>query len=392
MNIDRNPVWENISPFKKPVHLLRFAIAQKYASLYPRANFIGITGSVGKTTTAKACLAVLSQKFKTIVTKESLTSIFNIPITLLETRPKIKKVILEMGVEYPGEMEFYLSLIKPSTAIITRIYFAHSEFLGNIEQIIKEKSLLVKQLPKDGYAILNYDDIYTRRLAKETESQVIFYGTDPDNCLVWADNIKIEGSGTKFELNCGVERVEINLKLLGRHMIYPSLAAAALGISCNLSLLNIKKGLEQLEPAVHRLQLLEGLNGFSVLDDTYNSSPAALEEALNVLNEVPAKKRIAVLGEMRELGVYSEKLHKEIAQKIYKDNMINMVLLGGGDAVFIADELNNLGFIGRVEAKLSNSQMVSEILKIAGNGDLILVKASHDVRLDEVVKRITKQK
>lgn len=391
MEIYKHPIWHNIKNYKKLAHLVRFFLAKHFTDLYPRSTFIGITGSVGKTSTKACCLAVLSEKYKTIATDDNLDSILNIPITLLKVRPKIKKVILEMGVEYPSEMGFYLSLVKPTTAVITRIFYAHSEFLGDADDILKEKSPLVNQLPKNGYAIINFDDHFCRKLVKETEAQVIFYGTDPKECHVWASNIRLEDTMTKFELNYGVERVEISFNLLGRHMVYSALAGAALGISCGLNLMNIKKGLEKVKPVPHRLQLAEGINGFSVLDDTHNSSPAAVEESLNVLNELPARKRVAVLGEMKELGKFSENFHRFIAQKIFKDK-IDLVLLGSGDALFIADELIKLGFPDeRVEANLSNTQIVSTIIRYANKGDLVLIKGSHAVKLNEVVQRITKQ-
>lgn len=391
ISIQSHPIWKNISVIKKPLHLLRIRLARSYARLYPKSMFIGITGSVGKTTTVRFCSEVLSQKFRTVSTTENLDSILNIPITLLKLNPKVQKVILEMGIEYKGEMEFYLSIIKPQTAIITRIYFAHSEYLGGVEEIIKEKSALVVSLPKNGTAILNWDDLYCRKIAENTKANVIFYGSSSKNCHIWASNVRIENYKTCFELNYGVERVEIRLNLLGRHFVSCALAAAALGVSNDLSLMSIKTGLEKIETAPHRLHLEEGINGAFILDDTYNSSPIAVEEALNVILELPARRRIIVLGEMRELGEYSEKLHRQIAQKIFKEKM-DLVLLTGGDAKFIGDELIKLGFPSdRVELNLSNSQIVAEILQTSKKGDMVLVKGSHSLRLDEVVERITKK-
>lgn len=392
MKIESHPIWKNISSYKKPAHLLRFWLARHLAALFPRSTFIGVTGSVGKTSTVRACEAVLSQKFKTLITRENLDPILNIPMTLLKLRPNTKKAILEMGIEYPGEMEFYLSLVHPASAIVTRIFFAHSQFLGGVEEIAREKVLLVRQLPKDGFAILNWDDIYTRKMSKETKAQVLFYGTNQKECHVWAGNIRLEEQRTRFELNYGVERADVTLKVLGRHFVYPVLAAASLGISLGMSLASIKKGLEKVEPTPHRLQLFEGLGGWLVLDDTYNASPAAVEEALNVLNDLPAGRRVVVLGEMRELGPHSELLHRAIAQKMYKDK-IDFILLGGGDARFIADEMIKLGYPAeRIEVNLSNSQLVAKVLRLAKGGDIVLVKGSRALKLDEVVKRITKQK
>jgi UDP-N-acetylmuramoyl-tripeptide--D-alanyl-D-alanine ligase len=398
VDIRNHPIWTQTTPyktkipgFKKPLHLLRLNLARQYAKLFPREAFIGITGSVGKTTCTAACLEVMLQKYPTIATKPSLDPILNIPITILKLRPNIKRAIFEMGVEYSGEMDFYLSLIRPKTAIITRIYFAHSEFLGSVDEIIEEKGKLIEQLPDDGVAILNFDDPNSKKLAAKTKAEIIYYGTDSKNCTVWAGNVKIENFRTTFELNYGVERVKVEYQLLGEHQIYPALAAAALGLSQGIPLVRIKKGLEKVEPSDHRLQAIAGFNGSIILDDSYNSSPAAALAAIDTLLEVPARRRILVLGEMKELGAFSEKLHRELGRKIYREK-IDYVFLGTGDTKFIVDELESLGFLtDRLEADLQNSQIVSRLLKVLGKGDVCLIKGSRGVRLDEVVKRISKK-
>lgn len=390
ININHHPLWKKISPAKKPFHKARFFLAKQYAKTLDKKAFIGITGSVGKTTTAKALELVLSQKFSTIATSSDLDPILNIPMTILKKTPKNEKVVLEMGIEYPGEMEYYLSFIRPATAIVTRISIAHSEFLGSLEQIAQEKGALVRQLPNDGTAILNWDDPLVRQLSEKTEAQVVYFGLDSKNCHVWASNIRIHNFHTKFELNYGVERVEVSSKLLGKHQVYPMLAAAAAGINEGLSLLEVKKGLEKITGPEHRLQVVSGFNDSVLLDDTYNSSPAAVEEALETLNELTARRRIVVLGEMRELGKFSENAHREIARKMYKDK-IDLVILGSGDARFIEEELLNLGFIPeRVESGLSNPQIVAKLLKILAKGDVVLVKASRLIRMDEIVKKLAK--
>lgn len=398
VDITTHPIWDQttvyktrIPAYKKPLHLLRIYLARQYAKLYSKNVFIGITGSVGKTTCVQASVAVLSQKFKTLATIPNLDPILNIPKTLLKLTPQIKKVVLEMGIEYIGEMDFYLSLVKPSTVVVTKISYAHSEFLGDLDQILQEKGKLVKQLDVSGVAILNFDDAISKKLAKECKGSIVYFGTDPQNCIVWAGNIKIEDFKTTFELNLGVERVKVNLQLLGVHQVYPVLAAAALGVVNDIPLTKIKLALESLQPSEHRMQIHSGPNGSVILDDTYNSSPAALDAAIDTLLQVSARRRVLVLGEMRELGKYSENLHRQVAQRIFKEK-IDLCFLGQGDAQIMADELKSLGFWEeRLSYNLQNSQIVGKLLKTLGKGDVCLIKGSRAVRLDEVVKRITKK-
>lgn len=400
MDIFHHPIWTQKAPstsktilnFKKPFHLARFFAAQNFIKLYKRELFVGVTGTVGKTTTVAAASIVLKQKMKVISTIPSLDPILNIPITLLKVKPNTKKVILEMGVEYPGEMDIYLNLVKPATAIVTSVAFQHSQFLGDLKGIAFEKGKLVKQLPKDGLAILNYDDPMVRKMAEETNAEVIYFGHDSQKAHVWAGNIKIENLKTTFELNYGVERVKIDYPLLGLHQTYPALAAAALGLSLGISLSSIKKALEKMEPQEHRLVALEGLGGSIILDDSYNGSPISVEAALDTLMKIPARRRIVVLGETRELGEFSEEQHRLIARALYRDR-VDLILLGTGDAAFIADELSVLGFpTERMEVDCQNPQIARKLIKVLGKGDVCLVKGSRSLRLDEVVDRIIKKR
>lgn len=398
MEIEKHPIWTGVtpyntrvSPYKKQLHLLRMYIARQYTKLFSRSKFIAVTGSVGKTSTVAAASAVLSKKFKVISSVPNLDPVFNIPITLLKQTPITKKVILEMGVEYPGEMDFYLELVQPKTAIVTRIAFQHSAYLGDLNEITKEKGKLLDSLPEDGLAILNYDDINVRRMAAICKANVIFYGTDAKFCQVWAGNVRIENFTTVFEINFGVERVKVTYQPLGYHQIYSALAAAALGLSEGISLVSIKNALEEVLPEEHRLQIKPGQSGSVIIDDTYNSAPVSVEAALEVLESLPARRRILVLGETKELGKYSEREHRRIAQKIYKDRP-DFVILGTGDANFVGEELINLGFLPeRVEKDLQNPQIVSRLLKLLGKGDVCLIKGSRSLRLDEVVDRVIKK-
>jgi len=361
-------------------------LARQYKKLYSNNLFIGVTGSVGKTTCVRAALAVLSKNYKTLSGSSS-----NISKTLLKLSPQVKKVVLEMGIERRGEMDFYLSLVKPNTVIVTKIAYPHSEFLGSLNEILEEKGKLVEQLSTNGVAILNWDDPNSKKLAEKCQGTVIYFGTDQKNCTIWAGNIKIEDFRTTFELNLGVERVKVNYQLLGEHQVYPALAAAALGVSCDIPLTKIKIALESILPLEHTMQAVLGPNGSIILDDTYDSSPVDVEAAIDTLLKVSARRRVLVLGEMKGLGQYSDVLHRQIAQLIYKEK-IDLVILGQGEAKIIADELISLGFWEeKLQSNLQNSQLVGKLLKILGKGDVCLIKGAKAVRLDEVVKRIAKK-
>lgn len=398
IDIGTHPIWKKVNPIKKRGHLARLFIAKHYVKFIPQEKFIAVVGAVGKTTTTIAAKEVLSQKFLTVSTAETskhatnLDPIFNLPMTILRTKPSVKKVILELGIELPGEMELYMNIVKPNKVIVTKLSYEHNEFLGSLEQVLEEEGKIVNYIPKTGALILNWDDPLSRKLAEKTEAEVIYYGTDPKNCHVYAGNIKIQNLKTNFELNYGVERVLIESQLLGRHQVYPLLAAATLGVSEGLTLTTIKKGLEKVRPVEHRMEAVLGHNGSIILDDTYNAQPAAVEEALEVLNHIPARRRIVVLGEMKELGPFTEKMHRQIARKLYNDK-VDLIFLGPGDTKYIVDELNKLGFLDeRMQANLQNPLLVSQLLKIIAKGDVVLIKGARSNRLDEVVKKVKKEK
>ena len=330
-------------------------------------------------------------KPKTITTKPHLNSVSNISQTLLRINPGTQKVILEMGVGNKGEMDFYLSQVKPKIAIFTKAAYMQGNATDNMEEILTEQGKLIESLGERGVAILNWDDHSFKKMAQQCRGNILFYGRDPENCTVWAGNINTENFGTSFELNSGVERVKVNFKLLGINKVYSALAAALLGVVLDISLTKIKLALETLEPQEHCMQVLWGPNGSVLLDDTYSGSPMSVDSAIDSLLQISARRRIVVLGEMRDLGSYSETMHREVGRKIYKEKL-DLVFLGQGDAHFIDDELKSLGFWEeRLESNLQNSQLVSRLLKTLGKGDVCLIKGSKAVRLDEVVKRIAKK-
>ncbi|MDO8573314.1 MAG: UDP-N-acetylmuramoyl-tripeptide--D-alanyl-D-alanine ligase [Candidatus Daviesbacteria bacterium] len=370
---------------------LQTHLARQYVKLYPPNLFIGITGSVGRSTCVEAAAAVCSQKYKTITTNPYSDPVHNISHTLLRINPKTEKVILELEAEHKGEMDFYLSQVKPKIALFTKTTYMPGTESSIVGEILSEQQKLMESLGKQGVAIVNWDDLALKEIAGQCRGNVLFYGTDPKNCTVWAGNIGVENFGTSFELNSGVERVKINFKLLGINEVYAALAASLLGVVLGIPLTKIKPALESLESIPHCMQTLLGPNNSIILDDTNGTSPVEVEAAIDTLLAVPARRRIVVLGEMRDLGVNSEVMHREIARKIYKEKL-DLVFLGQGETRFIAEELKSLGFWEeKMESDLQSSQLVSRLLKTLGKGDVCLIKGSKSVRLDEVVSRIAKK-
>lgn len=385
-------IYRNISTWKKPLHKTRAQVTKWWVKINPQAEIIGVTGSVGKTTTKEAIASVLSQKFSTVASIGNLDPVFNIPITLLKVRPWTKKVVLELGVEYPNEMDFYLSLVQPNIGVVTRVYWAHTEFLGDIQGVINEKSKLLKKLPEKGWAVLNHDDEYIREeMAKRTKAHIFSFGTHPYADLQVSDFLHQGKDGSAFKIKSKLkefpQETKISWKLLGEHNTVAAAAAACVGLLSGLSPKEIKVGLEKLKPQPHRLNPVAGPSGSLILDDTYNSSPAAAMMALETLRALANKGRaIAVLGEMKELGKYIEEGHREVGRKAAQEN-IDKLILYGEKTRFTGEEARKNGLKKDQITDVSSAEKIVEILKKElKRDDVCLIKASrHHIHLERVV-------
>lgn len=338
-------------------------LSKQWARIYPKSMFIAVAGNLGRAETADYLKLVLGKKYRVLKTKQT---------SLLKVTPATKKVILEIDGEYN------LTFTPP-------ILIVNNLSKGSYE------AKLVSKLPERSLLILNYDDINVRQLSEITSSRVVFYGSDPENCLIWLDNLQVEQFFTSFQLNHGVERVKIQLPLFNEYQIYPILAASTVGILDGMSLTSLKNTLNEIEASEHRLQPFLGFNNSVVLDDTLNCDPLLIEGSIETLMKIPARRHILVLSEIKDLGPLSEEVHRKIAQKIFREK-VDLVFLGIGDANFTSDELTRLGFLKeRMEANLQNQQIASKLLKVLMKGDICLVLGGLFSRFDEIVKRISKK-
>lgn len=365
--------------------------AKQYSKFFKNPQYIGVTGAYGKTTTALASERVLAQKYLSYSPKTEINNLSELVSVIFKIPVKSQKIILDLLLENETDVDGYSKLVHFSALIVTSLEEITNDALKSNQKALQQVKLIEKLAEKDSL-IINYEDSHLRKLIESKNVQPIFYGLDEKKCHVWASNIKIHNFQTVFELNYGVERVEVKTKFLGEHQIYPLLAATALGIDQGVSLGSIKKALESLEPLKHHFEPLLGFNDCIIIDDTYHDLEITAIEAIETINLLPARRRVVVLNDNISYEQSNLAGLKEIARQIYKDR-VDLVFLGGGRTQIIADELLSLGFIPeRLEAGLQNTQITSQLLKVLSKGDVVLIKGSKTSKLSEVVKKITKVK
>lgn len=376
-------VYREVKTWKKPVHLTRQLAAKSYLKTLSGVDVIGITGSVGKTLTQNAIASVLSQKFKVVVGEENLDPTFRIPKTILQVKPWDQKVILEYGVEHPGDMDHYLTIANPKMAVVTTISPSHTTYFKDIQGVYEEKSKLVKSLPKDGEAILNADDSQVVKMAELTVAKVSWFGKrakDGVKISHFTQNLK----GSYFRLHYKGQKAAVAWRVVGEHQLLSAYAAAAVGISSGLTLKQIAKGLSLVKPPAHRLNIILRKD-IAILDDSYNASPKAALESLRTLSLLGrSRKKAAVLGEMKDLGQLSEAEHQKLGEIIAKSR-INFLVTMGKTASIISKSAKKHKFKGKIAELKSTKEIISYLKTNLPKNSLVLIKGSRHTHLERVV-------
>ena len=345
---------------------------------------VGITGSVGKSTTKELTAQALQSRFRTLKNFGNLNNEIGLPLTILGLRSDHEIAVLEMGFYVPGEIDFLCQIAKPQIGVVTNIGTVHAERAGSQEAIARGKAELVQALPPapEGVAILNYDDIRVREMAKMTQARVFFYGLSPEADL-WAD--KVEGlglDGIRFRLHYQHETLHIHLPLIGRHSVHTALRATAICLIEGLNWQEIIKGL-QAGHAQLRLVAVRSKCGALILDDTYNASPASTLAALNLLEEMDGKQHIAVLGDMLELGQYERQSHEMIGLRTAE--VADILLTFGKRAHIIAKSARNAGMPANAILEFDEEEPLVEWLKEnLAPQDSLLIKGSRGLRMDRI--------
>jgi len=342
---------------------------------------VGVTGSVGKTTTKEVIYSVLSQRFRTLKSEGNYNNEIGLPLTLLKLEPSHERVVLEMGMYYLGEIAALAAIARPHVGVVTNVGPTHLERLGTIERIAQAKTELVEALPDDGVAVLNGDDPWVRGMATKTRARVFYYGLD-ESCDLWASHIESQGlEGIRFRFHHGPETIHAKVPMLGRHSVHTALASAAVGLVEGQSWEEIMNGLRG--AAQLRLVVVPGLRGSTILDDTYNASPASTIAALNLLEELNGRK-IAVLGDMLELGAYEEEGHRKVGRRAM--DVVALLVTVGQRGRLIAEEALACGMgEDRVFIVDDNESAIACLREIIAPGDFILIKGSRGMKMEEIV-------
>jgi UDP-N-acetylmuramoyl-tripeptide--D-alanyl-D-alanine ligase len=357
---------------------------------------IGVTGSAGKTTTKECIAEVSSTKFKVLKTEGNLNNHFGVPLTLLRLEPEHEVLVLEMGMNHAGEIAALAKIAEPNWGVVSNVGMAHAEFFADgIEGIARAKKELVDALPEDGIAFLNGDDERVRGFGRKLEERAVLYGTS-DGCVVSARNIEDLGlNGTEFDLHVvgvfGDEAqrppLRVVLRLPGRHNVLNALAAFAVANRSDVPMLDAMAALEKLRPTEKRGNMLTW-HGAEIVNDTYNSNPTALLSMIEALKKTEARRRILIAGEMLELGAGGATLHAECGEAAAEAG-IDVVIGVRGLANEMVEAAAGQGVATRfVETPEQAGAWMKENLR---DGDVVLLKASRGVRLEQALETLQEQ-
>ena len=350
-----------------------------------RVPVVGVTGSVGKTTTKDMTAALLATRGPVLRTEGNLNNHYGLPLTLLRLRAEHTAAVVEMGMSAPGEIRALGSVARPDVATITRVAAVHLEFFASVDEIADAKAEILEGLRPGGTAVLNGDDPRLVRIGRRFAGRVLWFGRDR-RFDVSAENWRGTAAGMRFDLRLDGKTVDVALPLAGAHHVPNFLAAAAAAHVLGVPAEAMAEAALTLVPARHRGEVRALGEGVTVLDDCYNSSPDALEAAVAALSLLPGRRRVAVLGDMLELGASGPELHRERGRALA--GRVDAVAGVGPLAAEILAGAREAGLAADATRHFANADEAARAVAgghVVGAGDAVLVKGSRGVRLEAVV-------
>ena len=351
---------------------------------------IAVTGSTGKTTTKDLIASVLKQKYKTLKTQGNFNNEIGLPLTLFRLDDSYQALVLEMGMRGLGEITRLTEIAPPDIAVITNVGQTHIELLGSIENIARAKSELVQSLDSRGTAVLNADDQRVQKMSQVTTANTIYYGLERE-ADVRGEDIKTLANEDKvsFKLATGDRKEKVILPMPGEYNVYNALAAATVGLELGLDLEQIKTGLATASLTGKRNQIIRTEDNIKIINDTYNANPTSVRAGLKTLSQIAEQRKIAVLGDMLELGSVAESEHHKLGSVVV-DEEIDYLITIGDLAVEIANGAADNGLNKSKIFTYNNKENALVKLKnIIKSDDTILVKASRGMKLEEIVESIS---
>lgn len=395
------------------LHKLLAYLSRRIVKKY-QPKIIGITGSVGKTSSRNAIFLAVSGQYKTRQTEKNYNNELGVPLTIIgahapgrnifawlgiflkaisyilfsQDYPKV--LVLEMGVDHPGDMDHLLGIVKPDIAVLTFVGSAHYEFFGSIEAVAQEKSKLIASLDKSGTAILNFDNKLVSQARNLTTAHVVGYGRQKEanvTILNVQENFQIPVS-SNLEIESPNYKYNFSIPVLGESHVYAVLSAIAVAEELGIHNEVIQQGLLNYKPVPGRMNVFSGLRRTVIIDDSYNASPDSMKIALSTVQKFPNEKKVLVLGDMLELGDNSETSHREIG-RIVNSIQPQYLVTSGKHASWIAEEAIMQGYPESQIYSYENSETTAkQVLNLLEEGQVILIKGSQGARMEKVSKEI----
>ena len=360
-------------------------IAKYKRSLYD-IPVIGITGSVGKTSTKDIIASVMATKHNVLKTEGNYNNEIGLPLTVLKLKDH-NALVLEMGMSAFGEISLLTDIAKPTTAVITVIGSSHIGELGSRENILKAKLEIIEGLDKDGALIINNDnDLLNLWNKGNNNHKHITYGIE-NKSILNAKNIIIREEGSSFEIEVNNKNYTVEVPVAGKHFIYNSLAAIAVGLENNIEMKKIIEGISNFSLTKRRMEIIKNSNDITIINDCYNASYESVKAALEYVSSLKSNRKIAVLGDVLELGEFSKQMHQKMGEEVVNNN-IDILVTVGKEAKIIADTVKDKSENIEVYSFDENQDASNLLKQIMEENDVILVKASNGMHFEEIVESI----
>ncbi|CDE90903.1 uDP-N-acetylmuramoyl-tripeptide--D-alanyl-D-alanine ligase [Clostridium sp. CAG:389] len=349
---------------------------------------IGVTGSVGKTSTKDIIANVVSQKYKTLKTQGNNNNNIGLPFTIFNLKDQ-EAAVIEMGMNHFGEISKLTKIAKPTISVITNIGTSHIGNLGSRENILKAKLEILEGMDKKVLVINNDNDLLHKFYLENKDVEIHTYGIENES-EVTAENIVLNENESEFVCNIKGEKFNVKVPVGGIHFVYNALCAATVGTLLGLSKEQIENGIKTFELTKKRMDITELKNGVTIINDSYNASFESMQASLKYLSGLNAKRKIAVLGDMFELGEYSKELHEKVGKEVVK-NKIDILVCCGDSAKYIVNMAKKEGMPKEKVFYFDNKEQIEKFIREnAQNGDSVLFKASNGMKFFNIVENLIK--